>query len=99
MLGEEQVQANITKVFSEIQTGPKNSREWGKQDPTSHFDLIFQDSIPVQDVWPESLERWELHQKGKSGETPDFMRTSLDQAGRFTPSLSDRVAHYLFLHF
>lgn len=38
--------------------------------------------------------RWDLLLEGKGGETPDIVRTGLDQAGRFKPSLSDIKKHH-----
>jgi len=45
----------------------------------------------------KSSIRWKLQWKGISGETPDIMRISLDQAERLVPSSSDVKVHYSFL--
>ncbi len=38
-------------------------------------------------------------QEGYDGKTPNIIKTSLNQAGRLKPSLSDIVTHYSFLHY
>ena len=94
-----QAVSNLTKTVHRKENRAEKDGHDGRAQTVCnlYLTLFFQDSISMWVSNRNPLSIWKLPQKGNGGEIPDIVKTGLDQAGRFKPSLSDVVAHYSFL--